>query len=794
MSGTGRKLPGGRVLSFNSQGGRWIQTREGKIRSIVMGNGCSHSALMPSCQLYVMIVLTVCPINLIGGLQQLYSDGQALLNAGNLTAAVDVFASISTNKALSTEKRAVAFKNLATAKFRLGDESYRADFDSSDALFKSIAPIGDKEHGKMLYQKANCLLTAFENQMVNNRLHGMPKVPFHLIRDYLHPAVKCLEYSEMLHAELEAGDFDLLKVDLALAEARLWFTYGQTNSAVAAYRKVLDITAVTLAKTETPPDTRKKLLLRHATTMLESPVSNAMSLSTDDALTYLKTAEKIDSGNKELDYAVQAFYLKAMLRHSINKHLPLSDDFEKMVLLLSDGVEELGCQMSEGMDYLSQKSYFSMRTAAYEVLMEYFAYKNRSFDMLLAMNKMRSRALQNAINQDGKQFDEQQLRNWLAERNAMLVAYFVGVDSVWMVGFTKKGGEIARSTKTGVEVMSMCRKVVQTISQVAPLLAYCRFGANKAIDESYSFSNGLYNELFKKWHEKYKENKLERIYLMPNHYLNYLPFAALVVKRDDGNIFKTRYVAHDGIPISYSVTIPSFSTVRRLEPESKRNIVLSRSDYSKSAYYYENAEHNPDLPKGSVLNLPGAAEEGRRVARLLRVAHDDFLVDDDASESNLLSRIKDGAGIVHIASHAHLVKDNPLKSYIVLREGGGEDGKVTVGELLNRYRGKIKAGLLVLSACNTNRGEDNIKPGDDIAALSNAFLVSGARNVVATQWPASDDSFPLIMSCFYNEVMNTTSSDKALADALQTYLEEKKDTILNYPVFWGNIVSIMGRQ
>ena len=224
------------------------------------------------------------------------------------------------------------------------------DGSGSDALFKSIAPIGDKEHGKMLYQEANCLLTAFENEMVNNRLHGMPKVPFHLIRDYLHPAVKCLEYSEMLHAELVAGDFDLLKVDLALAEARLWFTYGQTNSAVAAYRKVLDITAVTLAKTETPPDTRKKLLLRHATTMLECPVSNAMSLSTDDALTYLKTAEKIDSGNKELDYAVQAFYLKAMLRHSINKHLPLSDDFEKMVLLLSDGVEELGCQMSEGMD------------------------------------------------------------------------------------------------------------------------------------------------------------------------------------------------------------------------------------------------------------------------------------------------------------------------------------------------------------------------------------------------------------------------------------------------------------
>ena len=791
---SGRDLGSRRTRLIVQLAGRLDEKWCGEERTGIVDKGCFHIVLMKSLRLFGMIAFVVCPLNVISGLQQLDSVGQALLNGGNLTAAKEIFVSISTNKAVSAEQRAVAFKNLATAKFRLGDESYRADFDKSDALFKSIAPLGCKEHGKMLYQKANCLLAAFENEMVNNRLQGLPKVPFSLVRDYLHPATKCLEHSEMLQAELESCDFDLLKTDIALAEARLWFTYGQTNSAVAAYRKVLDVTAGALARTETPPDTRKKMLLRRATTMLEWPIDNATSLSTDDALDYLKKAEKIDSGNKELDFAVQTFYLKTMLRHSIKRHLPLSDEFEKMSLSLADGVEELGCQMAEGMDYLAQKSYFSMRTAAYEVLVEYFAYKDRPFDMLLAMNKMRSRALQSAINQNGKQLDEHQLRGWLSERNAMLVAYFVGVDSVWMVGFTKNGGEIARSIKTGVEVVSMCKNVVRTISQVGPLMVYCRFGANKAIEESYSFSNDLYNELFKRWHEKYKADKLERIYLMPNHYLNYLPFGALVVRQGEGSIFKTRYVAHEGIPICYSVTLPSISANEKPEFEFNRNIVLSRSDYSNAAYYYDNAERNPDLPKGSVLNLPGAAEEGRHVAKLLSVAQEDFLVDDDASEFNLLSRVKDGAGVVHIASHAHLVKENPLKSYVVFREGGGEDGKVTVDELVSRYRGKIKAGLLVLSACNTNRGEDNIKPGDDIAALSNAFLVSGARNVVATQWPASDDSFPLIMSLFYNEVMKKTPSDKALAKALQTYLEEKKDTIMNYPVFWGNIVSIVGGQ
>jgi CHAT domain-containing protein len=59
---------------------------------------------------------------------------------------------------------------------------------------------------------------------------------------------------------------------------------------------------------------------------------------------------------------------------------------------------------------------------------------------------------------------------------------------------------------------------------------------------------------------------------------------------------------------------------------------------------------------------------------------------------------------------------------------------------------KLNVDLLVLSACNTNRGESKIQPGDDIAALSNAFFVAGAKNIIATQWPASDSTFPQIMT------------------------------------------------
>ena len=143
--------------------------------------------------------------------------------------------------------------------------------------------------------------------------------------------------------------------------------------------------------------------------------------------------------------------------------------------------------------------------------------------------------------------------------------------------------------------------------------------------------------------------------------------------------------------------------------------------------------------------------------------------------------------VVHIASHAHLNQLSPLESYVVLAAGHGEDGKVKASELLSRYQGKIHADLLVLSACDTNRGEQKLLPGDDIAALSNAFLVAGAKNVIATQWPASDTSFPKIMEYYYRGLTEGDKFDISLAKALKQFLMQDQ-TLMRYPIFWGNIV------
>lgn len=114
-------------------------------------------------------------------------------------------------------------------------------------------------------------------------------------------------------------------------------------------------------------------------------------------------------------------------------------------------------------------------------------------------------------------------------------------------------------------------------------------------------------------------------------------------------------------------------------------------------------------------------------------------------------------------------------------------------ELFSKYSNKLNVDLLVLSACDTNRGESKIQPGDDIAALSNAFFVAGAKNIIATQWPASDSTFPQIMTLFYGNMQKGQNHSQALASALKQFLNGG-EIVFRYPIFWGNIVLSGGKQ
>jgi len=253
-----------------------------------------------------------------------------------------------------------------------------------------------------------------------------------------------------------------------------------------------------------------------------------------------------------------------------------------------------------------------------------------------------------------------------------------------------------------------------------------------------------------------------RLLIAPHVELHYLPFAALVRPGSPARLLIERYVL----------------------------------EYVPSASVWLSLRGRPVLPvRGGVLALapraaalPGSQAEVAAIGRI----HGDrarVLVGGAATE-RAFRTLAPEQGIVHLATYGVLNKHNPLFSYVELGVGGGEDGRLEVHEVFGL---SLQARLLVLSACQTGLGAGalaDVPPGDDWVGLVQAFLFSGASNVLATLWPVEDLATARIMERFYQELAQGKPEGEALAEAQRA---AGRDPRTAHPFFWAGFALVRGR-
>jgi CHAT domain-containing protein len=76
--------------------------------------------------------------------------------------------------------------------------------------------------------------------------------------------------------------------------------------------------------------------------------------------------------------------------------------------------------------------------------------------------------------------------------------------------------------------------------------------------------------------------------------------------------------------------------------------------------------------------------------------------------------------------------------------------------------------LVTLSACDTGSGE--AKAGEGVMGLRRGFIEAGAKNLLMTLWPISDETTVQIMSNFYEAVHQTGNAPQALATVQRDWL------------------------
>jgi len=282
--------------------------------------------------------------------------------------------------------------------------------------------------------------------------------------------------------------------------------------------------------------------------------------------------------------------------------------------------------------------------------------------------------------------------------------------------------------------------------------------------------------------------KSKRLIVSPDGPLWQLPLAALAT---DIAANGTPHYLGQRVGIAYAPSLSLYAQTvneqRQWKPRAPLDaVVIGDPDFARSV------ELTPDDPEASRIwaglyphgsrpyPLEATIQEAKLIAEQYRVSP---LTGDDATEAALRSRIE-RADIIHLATHAALKSGEPMASGLLLapperekpKGDTNDDGALQAWEIFSQL--KLRADLVVLSACDTARGD--VVNGEGIVGLTRAFQYAGARSIVATQWSvAAGDSTARLMEEFHRRLREGKPKDEALREAMSVIRKSYP-----HPYYW----------
>lgn len=277
-----------------------------------------------------------------------------------------------------------------------------------------------------------------------------------------------------------------------------------------------------------------------------------------------------------------------------------------------------------------------------------------------------------------------------------------------------------------------------------------------------------------------------RLIISPDGILHSLPFEAL----RDGNGFVVRSKI-----VSYT---PSATVLWRLRTvplvEGRRTLLaVGAVDYRMVRGLPKSIERGSmatvivrglaELSGSRLEDLPASRDEVLTIAKIAG-PDTELLLGQNATESALKNQRLSDFRVIHFAAHAAADPQYPDRSALVLGIGSNtsDDGLLQVREIMHL---PLKAELVTLSACDTNVGAAEGEAG--MVSLEQAFLIAGARAVVASLWNVEDRSTTVLMKAFYTHLAQREDEASALTHAKRDILEQYGDAS---PYYWAPFVMV----
>ncbi|HEY6252329.1 MAG TPA: CHAT domain-containing protein [Candidatus Angelobacter sp.] len=239
-----------------------------------------------------------------------------------------------------------------------------------------------------------------------------------------------------------------------------------------------------------------------------------------------------------------------------------------------------------------------------------------------------------------------------------------------------------------------------------------------------------------------------RLIIIPDGALNFLPFEAL--QAQDGQFLVSSAV------VSYTPSATALWNLRahRTASGSRPLLAIGDVDYADRRIPQSSSTRAAWIPvtvlrdlaefsSAHLQNLPESREEVLSIARIAG-PQATVLMGKEATKTAFKAKPISQYRIIHLAVHAIADSRYPDRSALVLApDQPPEDGLLQVREISRLH---LNADLVTLSACETGIGMAEGEAG--VISLERAFLMGGAKSVMASLWNVEDRSTSNLMEAF----------------------------------------------
>ena len=342
-------------------------------------------------------------------------------------------------------------------------------------------------------------------------------------------------------------------------------------------------------------------------------------------------------------------------------------------------------------------------------------------------------------NLQSQEFSIPQIQKVAAAQNATLVQYSTILDKELYIYVIQPNGKISFRTADLTTIGQSVRQFVNA--------SRTEIGARGRSDIDVALAPEKEQELqqqrdrsLRKLHQLLIEpiadllpkNENDRVIFLPQGELFLVPFPALLNYKNQ--------------PLITQHTILTAPSIQTLDLTHKAAKALPKGNRPSLVV------GNPTMPAVTTIigepphklrNLSGSKAEAEAIAQQL---HTTAITGSDAKKDAIVQRMQN-AGVIHLATHGLLdsFKGDAPGAIALAPNGTNQpnDGLLTTREIFDL---KLNAELVVLSACDTGRGDIT---GDGVIGLSRSLFVAGVPSVIVSLWKVPDESTAFLMTEFY---------------------------------------------